>query len=327
MKELELKEQTLSLSKTINSMIYEIRGQKVMLDFELAEFYGYKTKRFNEQVNRNIEKFDETFRFKLTKSEWEKIRKIKLNEKNSHSENFLRPQNATANLDMRRYLPYVFTEQGIYMLMTVLKGDLATKQSVLLIRAFKEMKDYIVSSQNLISISELLKLTNTINEHGAILEKHEKKLNLVFDKFIDSSSFKHLLILDGNKIEANIAYQTIYSKAKKSILLIDDYINLKTLQLLKSCKKNVKITIVSDNKARNNINDDYLKDFQSETQNKIDLKPNNQKFHDRYIVLDFRTKNEMIFLCGSSSKDSGNKITTITRIEDLSIYDEVFECL
>ena len=97
--------------------IYIIRGQKVMLDFELAEIYGYSTKRFNEQVKNNADKFDEDFMFQLSQDEWE----------------ILRSKNSTSNSEQgsggRRYLPYAFTEQGIYMLMTVLKGELATKQS------------------------------------------------------------------------------------------------------------------------------------------------------------------------------------------------------
>ncbi len=327
MKEIKLKEQTLSLDKSINSMIYEVRGQKVMLDFELSEFYGYETKRFNEQVKRNLEKFDETFRFQLNKKEWETILKLKNSTASSHSEKNLKSQIATASWGGDRHIPYAFTEQGVYMLMTVLKGELATKQSILLIKTFKEMKDYIVNNQNLISISELLKLTNTVSKHTFQLEKHEKKLKIVFDKFIDSSSFKHFLILDGNKIEADVAYQSIYSKAKKTILIVDDYIDLKTFQLLKSCKKNVKITIISDNKARNNISNDYIKDFETETQNIVELKSNNGKFHDRYIVLDYGLINEMIFHCGSSSKDSGNKITAITRIEDTLVYKEIFSDL
>ncbi|MDU7496827.1 MAG: ORF6N domain-containing protein [Sneathia sanguinegens] len=110
---------------TMKSKIYYIRNQKVMLDFELAEIYGYETKTFNQQVKNNIEKFDEDFRFQLTKDEWE----------------FLRSKILTSKSDEgaggRRYMPYAFTEQGIYMLMTVLKGELAVKQSKALIRMFK----------------------------------------------------------------------------------------------------------------------------------------------------------------------------------------------
>lgn len=106
------------------SRIYTIRGQKVMIDFELAEIYGYETKRFNEQVKNNIEKFDDDFRFQLTKDEWEFLRS-----KFSTS----KPETGSGG---RRYLPFAFTEQGIYMLMTVLKGELAVKQSKALIWTF-----------------------------------------------------------------------------------------------------------------------------------------------------------------------------------------------
>jgi len=117
-------------NETIESMIYIIRGQKVMLDFELAKIYGYSTKAFNQQVQRNIDKFPERYRFQLCKNELMLL---------------ARSQNVTAqiwatNKGGRTSLPYAFTEQGIYMLMIVLKGDLATKQSIALLDAFKQMK-------------------------------------------------------------------------------------------------------------------------------------------------------------------------------------------
>ena len=117
--------------RSIKDKIYVIRGQKVMLDSDLAEIYGYTTKRFNEQVKNNIEKFDDDFMFQLNDEELKK----------------LWSKNSTANISkMSRSLPYCFTEQGIYMLMTVLKGDLAVNQSKALIRLFKKMKDYIVDN-------------------------------------------------------------------------------------------------------------------------------------------------------------------------------------
>ena len=112
-------------TETIESMIYVIRGQKVMLDFELAKIYWYETKRFNEQVKNNINKFPERYRFQLNKEEYEII---------------LRSKKSTSSWGGTRKLPYAFIEQGIYMLMTVLKGDLAIKQSIALIDAFKQMK-------------------------------------------------------------------------------------------------------------------------------------------------------------------------------------------
>ena len=306
-------------SKTIESMIYEIRGVKVMLDFELAKIYGYETKRFNEQVRRNLNRFDNDFMFQLTMDEFDCI---------------LRSQNATANLNMNRYLPYAFTEQGIYMLMTVLKGELAVKQSKAIIRLFKQMKDYIVENNNLDSTNELLKLTNKVCEIDNKQTKTDKtigrlsndnkiikkKLEIVMDNFIDPNKYKHYLILDGERIEAIIAYQEIYSLAKKSIYIIDDYIDVKTLQLLKVCNSNIEIIIFSDNKTKNNITSNYIKDFIKDTKTNIKFIKNNNRFHDRYIVIDFNTDNELIYHCGASSKDSGKRINTIVKIEDNGVY-------
>lgn len=135
--------------ETIQGRIYIIRGQKVMLDFELAEIYGYTTTKFNQQVKNNIEKFDEDFMFHLTKEEFDDLMSKKL----------------TSSWGGRRKLPRVFTEQGIYMLMTVLKGELATRQSKALIRTFKQMKDYIIENQGLISEREYLQLSMQVSQN------------------------------------------------------------------------------------------------------------------------------------------------------------------
>lgn len=120
-----------------------------MLDFELAEIYGYTTKAFNQQVKNNEERFDADFRFKLTREEVENLRSKKL----------------TSSWGGSRYLPYAFTEQGIYMLMTVLKGDLAIQQSKALIRTFKRMKDYIIENQGLIGEREYLQLSMQVTQN------------------------------------------------------------------------------------------------------------------------------------------------------------------
>ena len=143
-----------------------------MMDADLAVIYGYTTKAFNQQVKNNIEKFDDDFRFQLTQEEYNEIlrsKKLTLNtdtttfqSSNNDSDTFLRSKNLTSKTETRggrQYLPYVFTEQGIYMLMTVLKGELATRQSKALIRIFKEMKDFIIDNKSLIGGRELLQLS------------------------------------------------------------------------------------------------------------------------------------------------------------------------
>ena len=203
-------------NETIESMIYIVRGEKVMLDFELAKIYGYETRAFNQQVVRNINKFPERYRFQLTNKEVEKI---------SRSQNVMTIMQTKGLKGGRVYLPYAFTEQGIYMLMTVLKGELATKQSIALIDAFKQMKDYIVENKGLITTNETIKLTNLVNDNSKRLASVEEKLEIVMDSFIDPSTYKHYLILNGEKIEADIAYQSIYKLAKKRVYVIDEYVD------------------------------------------------------------------------------------------------------
>lgn len=139
---------------SIRDKIYEVRGVKVMLDFELAEIYGYSTKAFNQQVKRNISRFPDDFMFQLSMEE---------------AETLSRSQKVTLNKGARgtnvKYVPHTFTESGIYMLMSVLKGDLAIQQSVALIRAFRTMKDYVIENQNLIGRHEFTQLQIKISEN------------------------------------------------------------------------------------------------------------------------------------------------------------------
>ena len=356
LKELETIELT---EENIESMVFFIRGQKVMLDFDLARIYGYETRYFNRQVKNNIGKFPDDFMFRLSKAEatevlWCKNSTLKSKDyytpresiQSSWCKNFtLNNDNDLENVTNQsswskkltlnksnnlrgyniKYLPYAFTEQGIYMLMTVLKGELATKQSKALIRLFKRMKDYIVESNNLIDVNGIIKLTNKVNSNSIRLTEVEKKLDVVMDNFIDPSTYKHFLIMNGEKLEADIAYQKLYSLANKSLIIVDDYLSIKTLELLKAVNNGVYIYIFSDNKSKNKLSGSFVKDFMNETGNIIVTRPTNGRFHDRYIVIDYATDNEHIYHCGSSSKDTGSKISTIKEIEDSFAYKKIFE--
>ena len=303
-------------NETIESMIYVIRGVKVMLDFDLARIYGYETKRFNEQVKNNIEKFPERYRFQLSKNELDIL--VRSKKTTSRKNNIFE-----GNLGGTRYLPYAFTEQGIYMLMTVLKGELATRQSIILIDTFKQMKDYLVETNNLLSFDELLKTTN---KNTSDIKDIKKKLEVVMDNFIDPSTYKLFAIYKGERIEADIAYQTIYGLAKHSIHIIDDYIDVKTLQLLKCCNSNIKVIIFSDNKAKNGLTKGIIDDFINDTGIVISIKENKIS-HDRFIAIDLDYNNSYFYLCGSSSKDSGNKLTTIIELNDKELYKTIFNNL
>ena len=306
---------------TIKSKIYYIRNQKVMLDFELAEIYGYTTTRFNEQVKNNSEKFDDDFMFQLTKSEFENLISKK----------------STSSWGGRRKLPYAFTEQGIYMLMTVLRGELAVRQSKALIRMFKQMKDFIIENQDFISSKELVQIAIQTNQNTNDIARIDSKINTlatkedlkkVMDNFIDPETYKHFLLMNGDKIEADVAYTKIYKSAKKSIYVIDNYIGLKTLELLRAARDKTQIIVFSDNvKNKDMLTKNILDDFRKDYPN-IDLKLKiaGKKYHDRYIAIDCGTENEAFYLCGASSKDAGNKISSITKIEESSkdMYHDMF---
>ena len=313
--------------ETIQSKIYVVRGQKVMLDFELAEIYGYTTTKFNQQVKNNIEKFDEDFMFQLTKEEFDNLISKKL----------------TSSWGGRRKLPKVFTEQGIYMLMTVLKGDLATQQSKSLIRTFKQMKDYIIENQDLIGEREYLQLSMQISQNihttmelRSDLNEVEDQMAEVMDRLSDVVTRSELskvmnefgephikrgyLILNGNPFKADVVYDEIYRQAKQSIFIVDNYIGLKTLEKLINIPDGVDVFIFSDNLVkglRQNTFDDFCKEYPDL---KIQLFCSGGVFHDRYIILDYGTSDEKIFLCGASSKDAGGRITSILEDPDRMKY-------
>ena len=307
----ENKEIVIVDNKTIQEKIYLIRGQKVMLDADLAEIYGYETKNFNRQVKNNIEKFEgEDFMFQLTENEFEN----------------LRCKNFTSSWGGSRYLPNAFTEQGIYMLMTVLRGELAIRQSRALIRTFKQMKDFIIENQDFISSKELVQIAVQTNQNTKDIAEIKSQmatkedLKKVMDNFIDPDTYKHFLLMNGDKIEADVAYTKIYKSAKESIYVIDNYIGLKTLELLRAAKDNIEVIVFSDNvKNKDMLTKNILNDFRKDYPNiNLKMKVAGKKYHDRYIAIDYGTENEAFYLCGASSKDAGNKISSITKIEESS---------
>ena len=184
----------------LQSKIYTIRGVQVMLDFDLAEIYGYTTKRFNEQVKNNIEKFDEDFRFQLNAEEVMELSRSKISTS-------IQVKGVKGG---RSYFPYAFTEQGIYMLMTVLRGDLAIRQSKILIRLFKGMKDFIIEREHLVGYDEVAKIavqtaqnTENILEHSKDIARIDQKmleLTIIIEDFSNGEIKKDFLFLNGRSV-------------------------------------------------------------------------------------------------------------------------------
>ena len=252
----------------LKGKLYEIRGKRVLLDADLAEIYGYDTKVFNRQVKNNIDRFDRDFMFELTDEELED----------------LRCKNCTANLSSKsRYNPHVFTEQGLYMLMTVLKGQLAVKQSKALIRTFKKMKDYILVNRDLIGQREILQLSmetannkieiSKINSDMISLEKQisdvaeglkdvvtKSELADMMNSFVSDDDEKWLMF-NAKFSSADEVYESIYKQAKSSIYVVDNYIGLRTLVHLKNSPIGVNITLFSDNVGNNKLHNIEFTDF------------------------------------------------------------------
>lgn len=307
----------------VENLIYTIRGQKVMLDADLAKLYGYETKAFNQQVKRNIERFPADMMFQLNDDEVKELSRsqfVTLNKVSSRGKNV-------------KYNPYAFTEQGIYMLMTVLKGELAVKQSIMLVRIFKSMKDYISDSHLLVPANEFSRLALLTAQNSFDIAQMKETMieRAEFDKFIKSFNDKRIakdyVILNGQTVEADLAYSEIYAKAKKSIYVVDNYLGLKTLSLLKTARQGVDTIIFSDN-IGNKLRRTEYNDFVTQYGNPhITFQRTSGKFHDRYIILDYKYKTEKIYHCGASSKDAGKKITSITLVDDYEMYHSMVENL
>lgn len=317
----------------IRSKVYIIRGQQVMLDKDLAELYGYEVKRLNEQVKRNISRFSEDFMFQLNKEEI--------------PEKFSKSQIATLNEKSNRQgsnikkMPFAFTEQGIYMLATVLRGELAKQQSIFIMRTFREMRHYIKQNQQFVTRSEMELLASKVTEisvqTAGLIDKQkqtdqnvdliQKNVEQLSENFISEKDVKNFVIYKGQKLEADIAYIGIYQQAKKSIYVVDDYMNAKSLQHLSQKADGVEVILFTENGkgGRGFLTNSLVTDFQNEYP-PIRIKPN-PDCHDRLIVLDYCEETERVYHCGESSKDAGKKLCAINQITETAIIHPVINRL
>ena len=284
----------------IKSKIYIVRGKEVMLDSDLAKIYGYSTKDFNRQVKNNIERFDDDFRFKLTSKEIEYLSRCK---------NFTAMQTKGIK-GGRTSNPYVFTEQGIYMLMTVLKGKKAVIQSKALVRIFKNMKDYIINN-NLI---EQKYINDLVLKHNNKIIEHDSKFKEIFSKIDSGDYLKNKLIFENHIYDAYSFLLDILNKAKKEIIIIDNYSDKEILDLISSLKVNV--IVISKN-----MNDELIKKYQSQYNN-LTIKYDNS-FHDRFIIID----NKEVYQLGSSLKDLGKKCSYISIFDNKDDIDKLLKII
>ena len=273
----------------IEELIYEVRGKQVMLDSDLAKLYGCKngTKSLNLAVKRHINKFPERFMFQLTENETK----------------LLRFQNETTN-NMSRTLPYVFTEQRVAMLATVLKTEVADEMSIKIMDAFVTMKNYI--NNNFIEQKYINNLVLDLDERVCLLEES-------FDKLSTKKDNNHIFY-EGQIYDAYSLLIDILSKAKEEIIIIDNYAGKELFDITRNINVNIKIyTKNIDNISKKK----YEKEYSNIEINSTDI------FHDRFIIID----NKELYNIGSSLKDIGKKCSSVNKIEDTVIISELIDRL
>ena len=248
----------------------------------------------NRVVKRNIERFPEEFCFQLNENEFEVLRCqfVTLN-KNGRGQH-------------RKYLPYVFTEQGIAMLSALLKSDIAVSVSVNIMKAFIEMRKFLMMNGQVFE-----RLTSVENK----LSEHDKKFNIIFDQLQLEENIKQRVFFEGQIYDAYSLIIDIIKKANKKILIIDNYIDDSVLKMLTKKKNNVEVVILTSNKT--NIQNIDIQKFNKEYP--ILKVARTNKFHDRFIVIDSK---EMYHL-GASIKDLGKKCFGINKIEDKEIIEKI----
>ena len=274
----------------IENMIYEIRGKQVMLDSDLAKLYecANGTKTINLAVKRHINRFPERFMFQLTDEE---------------SKLYLRFQFETSNIKGgRRYNPYVFTEQGVAMLATVLRTPVAEEVSIRIMDAFVAMRKYI--STNLIE-------QKYIND---LVLKDSKRIDLLEDAFSSFKEQNNHIFFEGQIYDAYSLMIKIFDKAESSIIIIDNYIDKNILDILS--KTNKQVTLIT-NKYKIQDYEKYKEQYSNVTL------VVNSSFHDRFIILDKKT----LYHSGASFKDLGKKCFAITKIESKEILDNLLNKL
>lgn len=266
----------------IENKILTIRNRQVMIDRDLAELYGVETRRLNEQVKRNIERFPEEFCFQLTDKEF----------------NFLMSQNATSSWGGTRKLPYAFTEHGVTMLAAVLKSDTAVKASIQIIKAFVAMRHFLQNNAELFAeLSSIKKQLLETNIHQTESDKRIDELFTLMDKYkIDETQG---IFFQGQIFDAYAKFESFIQSAKKTIMLVDGYVDISVLQRLAKKNKGVDVTIYTDPKTKLTRQD--VQNFNA--QYPLLTLNYTTKMHDRFLIID----NSVLYHIGASLKDLGKK--------------------
>lgn len=272
-------------SMTIEPLIRLIRGQQVILDFDLASLYGIETKRLKEQVNRNESRFPVDFMFKLTQEEF----------------NSLRSQNATSNKrGGTRYLPYAFTESGIAMLSSVLRTEVAIEVNIRIMRAFTSMRHFLTNN------AQIFQRLANVEFHQT---ETDKRIDEVFKRLDANIQPRQGIFFDGQVFDAYRFISDLIRKAQHSIILIDNYVDDTVLSLIDKRKNSVSAIIYTQHVSKQLQLDIERHNTQYP---EIEIK-HFQKAHDRFLLIDSE-----VYHIGASIKDLGKKWFAFTLMHDIT---------
>ena len=291
-------------SDDIKDRIYVIRGLQVMLDSDLAKIYGYEVRALNQQVKRNISRFPEDFMFELTKDEVDFVK----------SQTVISPNFYSGQLGGRRKAPLAFTEQGIYMLATILSGELAEMQTIAIMRLFKEMHHFIADNAGVFQRLERVETK---------LLSHDEKFDKLFKRLEITTPGNAVIFFNGMFYDAKSFITELVKRAKSKIILIDDYVSKATLDILRQRNAGVVITLITSPNARNSdrLSEQEIKDFIRQYGN-LEIKYD-VTFHDRFLILDDRE----LYSIGASLKDAGNKTFAISKIEEDKLIEGMLDAV
>ena len=292
-----------NVQPTIEKLIYIIRDKQVMVDSDLAMLYQAETGALNRAVKRNIKRFPEDFRFQLTAEEYEN----------------LKCQSGISSLNEngyggRRTLPYVFTEQGISMLASVLHSDAAVNVSIGIMRAFVEMRRFIANNALLFE-----RISNVELKQLEYQKQTDEKLEQIFEYISEHEEASQKVFFDGQIYDAFSLIVSLIQKAEKEITLIDGYVDVGTLNLLAKKNDGVSVTVYTHQRTR--LSNMDVQNFNAQYP-ALEVKYTSV-FHDRFLILDRKTA----YHIGASLKDAGKKTFGITLINDESITKDILQRL
>ncbi len=293
-----------STEEKIENLIHYVRGQQVMIDSDLALLYNVETKRLNESVKRNAKRFPESFCFQLSEDEYADLRSQIAT---SNTEN-------TSSKGGRRYLPYVFTEQGIAMLSAVLRSDEAIQVSINIMNAFVKMRRFM--AENALMFDKLNSLELKQLEYQ---KESNEKFDQIFAYISEHEEVGQKIFFEGQIYDAFSLLVSLVGKAEKSIVLIDNYVDVGTLNILAKKKDGVGVTIYTVRRTRLASQDiaNFNSQYPTLTVNYTGV------FHDRFLIID----EETAYHIGASLKDAGKKCFGISRIEDVGIISDILQRL